>query len=530
MWVRFLPRAPICVRYDGCMTLRMKEYVVGGTTALLVLAATIYVALHGAQPAYTLAEVQQGPLVQEVFASGSVAAPTTVDLQFQTAGTLASVGVAVGDRVAAGQVLARQDDAVLQAALAQAKATAAAQEAQLESLKLGTRPEQIAVTQAQVASDQTALAQANQSVLNALRNAYTQADDAVHNKVDVFFNNPRGPNPQIAFSCSNAQQEATLESDRLAIEAPLNAWRQRLANLDAADAASAAPDAQADLALAATLLADANAALNAAQATPAVPASTLSGWVAGVAAARTSIDTTAAALTNTLTAQRAAAAALDKDQKTLALEQAGSTSQAIAAAAAQVAAAEAQVASVEAQLALGQLRAPTAGVVTAVNGSAGEAVSPSEVVVSLLPDATLQVDVNLSEDNVAGVAVGQPVSIALDAFPGTAWQGAVSKVDPAQTLIGGAVYYKTTVLFNTPDARVKPGMTANVLIQTGAATSTLIVPASALEHQGTTTQVMVYRDGAAHPQAVTVGLVSRDGRVEIRSGLTAGQEVVVGSR
>ena len=38
---------------------------------------------------------------------------------------------------------------------------------------------------------------------------------------------------------------------------------------------------------------------------------------------------------------------------------------------------------------------------------------------SILPETKLQIDVNLSEDNVANVKIDDPVSISLDAFLGT---------------------------------------------------------------------------------------------------------------
>ncbi len=149
---------------------------------------------------------------------------------------------------------------------------------------------------------------------------------------------------------------------------------------------------------------------------------------------------------------------------------------------------------------------------------------------SLIPDAKLQVDVNLSEGNVGGVRAGQPVSISLDAFPDASWQGTVAKVDPAQTIVGGAVYYKTKVLFSVPDDRVKPGMTANVLIETGSASSTLVVPASAVQTSGTSTVAVRIENGKTINRNVTTGLKSRNGLVEITSGLSEGQEVVIGGQ
>ena len=509
----------------------MKKYIYIGVGVVIILAAVGYYALSSHSAGYVTAPVTSGSITQEASASGNVEAPTTIDLQFQNGGRLVALGVATGDHVSAGQVLARQDTSVLSAQLAQAEAAVATQQANLASLMQGTRPEQLAVTQAQVVSDQSALAQANQSVINAIQNAYTQSDDAVHNKVDQFFTNPQSSNPQVSFTASNSQLVSNVLSDRVSVGAVFSLWQKDVGALTASnDLSTAITEAQTNLTSVTQLLSDANAALNGAIAGQSASQTTINAWIASVATARANINGAISTLTSAVSAEQAASSALAKDQKSLALEQAGSTGSTIAAGQAQVAQAEALASVIKAQIAQMELISPVDGTVTNVNGSVGETVSPNVVVISILPTSKLQVDVNLSEDNVAGVAVGQPVSIALDAFPSVTWQGIVGKIDPAQTIIGGAVYYKTTVVFTQADTRIKAGMTANVLIQTGAASSTLIVPASAIQTNSSGTYVEVDTNGHVANQPVTTGLKSQDGMVQITSGLSAGQLVVTGTQ
>ena len=211
------------------------------------------------------------------------------------------------------------------------------------------------------------------------------------------------------------------------------------------------------------------------------------------------------------------------------MARAGSTASAVAGQQAQVDAASANLAAIDAQLGQMRLTAPVSGVITKVNNEPGETILPGTVVISMIPEAQLRIDVNLSEDNVANAQTGDPARITIDAFGGTTeWQGIVTKIDPAQTVIGGAVYYKTTVNFDRPDDRVKPGMTTNIWIQTGLASSTLMVPASALQTNDAGTYVQVLENGSVHDQKITTGLKSRDGKIEVTSGLTEGQQVVTG--
>jgi multidrug efflux pump subunit AcrA (membrane-fusion protein) len=64
-------------------------------------------------------------LAGAVSATGPVTNPTSVPLTFKSGGKLAEVNVAVGDRVVAGQVLARIDTTDLRLSLEQARATLA---------------------------------------------------------------------------------------------------------------------------------------------------------------------------------------------------------------------------------------------------------------------------------------------------------------------------------------------------------------------------------------------------------------------
>jgi multidrug efflux pump subunit AcrA (membrane-fusion protein) len=79
------------------------------------------------------------------------------------------------------------------------------------------------------------------------------------------------------------------------------------------------------------------------------------------------------------------------------------------------------------------------------------------------------------------------------------------------------------------DSDVKPGMTANVWIQTGAAANVLVIPASALSNRSTQSSVQVLENGTPRTRTVTTGLRGQDGMVEIIAGLSEGELVVTAS-
>ena len=107
----------------------------------------------------TAVEVAQGSIASTVNATGSVAAPAQSKLSFKSGGRLAQLLVTLGDRVSAGQPLAKLDDSDLQVALAQAQASYTSAVAKLEQTKAGSRPEDIQAAQAQVDSAKAKLDQ-----------------------------------------------------------------------------------------------------------------------------------------------------------------------------------------------------------------------------------------------------------------------------------------------------------------------------------------------------------------------------------
>ena len=103
----------------------------------------------------------------------------------------------------------------------------------------------------------------------------------------------------------------------------------------------------------------------------------------------------------------------------------------------------------------------------------------------------------------------------------------MTEVDPAETIVNGIGAYGIKLQFVHDDSRIKSGMTANIFITTGVRKAVLALPASAIITSGSDKFVFV-DNGSSKPvkTPVTVGITGDDGRVEIVSGLKAGDKVV----
>jgi HlyD family secretion protein len=331
----------------------MKGYIIAGIISLVIIGgAGYYWFTLSKAPSYITASVKRGQIIEEVSARGNVASPTTINLQFQNSGKLTFFGVKVGDKVKAGDVIARQDTTVLKAQLRQAQALVDSQNAQLVSLEEGTRQEQIAVTEAQVKSDQIAVSQANQNIIYAIQSAYTVSDDSVHNKVDQIITNPKSTTPALVVTTNNSEAANKVLSERVSTENILTMWKSNVSNLSSSGSnlLTLGVEAQKNLSLISQFLSNVNLVLNGAVPTATESQTSINSWISNVATARTNVDSSVSSLNTAITTLKNNLATLDKDQKNLALEQAGSTKSSITAQEAQVAQAKANVSAIEAQI------------------------------------------------------------------------------------------------------------------------------------------------------------------------------------
>jgi HlyD family secretion protein len=92
----------------------------------------------------------------------------------------------------------------------------------------------------------------------------------------------------------------------------------------------------------------------------------------------------------------------------------------------------------------------------------------------------MQIDANVAEADVGGVAVDQDVDFTVDAFPARTFQGKVVQVRNAPITVQNVVTYDTVIGVGNPDQKLKPGMTANVSIVAAHRDDTVKIPNSAL--------------------------------------------------
>ena len=178
------------------------------------------------------------------------------------------------------------------------------------------------------------------------------------------------------------------------------------------------------------------------------------------------------------------------------------------------------------------IRAPFTGVITKRYANTGSMIqagiasqTQSMPVVRLAQNNLLRLTLPVPVSAVADIHDGDPVNVAVTTlnrtFPGKITRFADSLETSTRTM-------DTEVDVPNPDNTLVPGMYAEVRLHLATHPNVLSVPLDAVDGLGTTVQhVYAVRNGQLHLLPVTIGIQTPT-RVEIRSGLAQGDQVVVG--
>ncbi len=131
----------------------------------------------------------------------------------------------------------------------------------------------------------------------------------------------------------------------------------------------------------------------------------------------------------------------------------------------QLANAQAQLTAAQAALNNIELTAPFDGAIISVDATMGQVVNPGQAVLTLADISALQVETtDLSERDLSRIRIGQPAVVTITGLEKEI-PGEVIKIAPRATKSGGDVVYKVTIRLNEQPAGLRWGMSATVEIR-----------------------------------------------------------------
>lgn len=195
------------------------------------------------------------------------------------------------------------------------------------------------------------------------------------------------------------------------------------------------------------------------------------------------------------------------------------------------------------------LYAPIDGRVVELNAEEGEVVvsgmmnNPATKIATVADLSELLAELDVDENEIVAVEVGQEVEVTVDALPDQVYRGRVVEVGSSGSTRAGqgdVTFFEVDVLLENADDRLRPGMSVRADIHTESSASALVTPVQAVVEREpassesevvggdeTVQVVFVVEDGVAVRREVETG-ISTITEVELLSGVEEGEEVVTG--
>jgi multidrug efflux pump subunit AcrA (membrane-fusion protein) len=191
--------------------------------------------------------------------------------------------------------------------------------------------------------------------------------------------------------------------------------------------------------------------------------------------------------------------------------------------------ARANVANAESQLNLARRNlsyavvfSPIDGFVSERTADLGEYVSTTQKVATIVRINPLRVRIDIPEQAIPAISVGQSVSVTTSAWPDKNFSGRIARVSPNVTPASRTLTVEAEV--ENSSGALKPGQFATVRILQSRTQPAVLVPARAVRTESGVNRVFVIRDGHAQERVVQLGQTEGD-LVQIKNGIAGDEQV-----
>lgn len=158
---------------------------------------------------------------------------------------------------------------------------------------------------------------------------------------------------------------------------------------------------------------------------------------------------------------------------------------------------------------------------------------PASGAITLIDTSRYTIDLSIAEADVVNVSEGQTVTIEVQAFPNADVTGTVARIDTTPRTSSQLVTYNAEVVLNpTDDALLRPGMSATATVVLKQLNNVLLVPNRFISTDSVTGgNVVMVESAPGVYTAVPVTIGERSTTTsQIVSGLEAGQTIVIVAR
>jgi len=197
----------------------------------------------------------------------------------------------------------------------------------------------------------------------------------------------------------------------------------------------------------------------------------------------------------------------------------------VAQARAAVATAETQVDQARKAVTDNVVYAPISGYISERSSDLGEYISPSAPntkVATIVRTAILRLRIDVPEQSIGKVAVGQGISAQVSAYPDRNFAGTIVRILPSLNTTQRTLTVEAEVENN--GGLLKPGQFATVRITQSKPEPAVMIPTAAVRTEGDINKVFVIKDGMANERLVQLGFLEND-MIEVKQGIQEGETV-----
>ena len=543
------------LEYDRIINMEKKK-IIGIIVIISLLTILAYrIIFKKTEDDFIFAEAKIANVIEEISETGQVKKGEQIELGFKVSGILEKIYVSVGEKIKEKDVLAKLENAQLNIQLSEAQASLQLYQAQLDKLIAGATPQEVQIKQTVVNNAQVALDTASQSLEDVkaqgqkdLESAY---EDALNVLDDSYLKASNSFNvvslvQRTYFTSTNQESINVRENkDKMQnalneVELYINTARDTETNQDIDNALYQMEQTLNDISDALKVIRDTCETVNYKNIVSSDNKSSLDAQRGYINTALTNVVNSQQTISsteldnsvniNTYSANiDTAQGSLKAAQDDLAELTASPRQEDVDLHQAQVKQAKAKVWLLQNQIEDTILNAPVGGQIIKIGKRVGELVQSAlkDAVITILPSDPFSIEVDIYEEDVAKMNVGNPVNITLIAFPEQTLTGKVISIDPAEEIIDGVVYYKVSVSLDDLPEDVKPGMTADLIIRTDFKENVLTVPKKAAKKKNGKTMVQVLENKTITEREIEIGLKGTNDVIEVISGLEQGDQVIL---
>lgn len=187
-------------------------------------------------------------------------------------------------------------------------------------------------------------------------------------------------------------------------------------------------------------------------------------------------------------------------------------------------AAQTQILTAQKAIADTTIFSPISGYVSERVADVGEFAATTQKIATIVRTSILRVRIEVPEQNIGQVKVGQGISLQTSAYPDRSFAGTIVRSSPGLNPTSRTLIVEAEV--QNVDGLLKPGQFATVRIAQSTGKPAVMVPTAAVKTEGETNKIFVVKEGRAEERIVKLGVLEND-QIEVQQGVAENEQVVV---